>query len=226
MSKKYYILGVVAVPAVILCCVFFGGDMITSDELDREILNSPTQNETPEKPATEILMLVNATHKIPDDFTPTLTTEGVIYNVIMSDDVEEMRQAAMEEGIYLVFNDAYRNQEQQQWLYDTLGSRLAQKPGYSEHETGLAIDFSFNQLSSYDQTQMWNWLKNNSYKYGFILRYPAGKESITGIDYEAWHYRYVGKDAAKIIYENDWVLEEYLEKNQAAYAPDSFGSSG
>ena len=72
----------------------------------------------------------------------------------------------------------------------------AQLPGYSEHQTGLAIDFS-NEGHPDDNQKIWQWLKENSYKYGFILRYPNGKEDITKITYEPWHFRYVGKKAAK-----------------------------
>ena len=84
-----------------------------------------------------------------------------------------------------------------------------QVPGYSEHETGLAIDFS--NEGHYDENEkMWEWLKNNAYKYGFILRYPEDKYEITKIDYEPWHYRYVGKKSAKEISNKNLTLEEYL----------------
>ena len=83
-------------------------------------------------------------------------------------------------------------------------------PGYSEHETGLAIDFTTTGNDA-NKLLMWNWLSRNAYKYGFILRYPENKTNITGYMYEPWHYRYVGKDKAKIIFDNNLCLEEYLE---------------
>ena len=83
-------------------------------------------------------------------------------------------------------------------------------PGYSEHELGLAVDINADKERSYGE-EVYCWLAENAWRYGFILRYPQGKEEITGIDYEPWHYRYVGYEAAKTIYEEDITLEEYLE---------------
>jgi len=105
---------------------------------------------------------------------------------------------------------AYRTSAEQEQLFKELGPSVAAQPGYSEHQTGLAFDFSYSGLSDKETNRMWNWLADNAYKYGFILRYPKGKEDITGFAYEPWHYRYVGKQAAKAIYEKGLVLEEYL----------------
>ncbi|MDE7244184.1 MAG: M15 family metallopeptidase, partial [Oscillospiraceae bacterium] len=91
-------------------------------------------------------------------------------------------------------------------------------PGTSEHQLGLALDIVDvnHQLldSSQENTAVQKWLMDHSWEYGFILRYPSGKSDITGIIYEPWHYRYVGKDAAKEIYEQGICLEEYLENPQ------------
>ncbi len=88
-------------------------------------------------------------------------------------------------------------------------------PGTSEHQTGLALDIvsSSYQLLNKEQenTPEQKWLIENSYKYGFILRYPSDKTNITGIEYEPWHYRYVGKETAKEITERGICLEEYLK---------------
>jgi D-alanyl-D-alanine carboxypeptidase len=88
-------------------------------------------------------------------------------------------------------------------------------PGTSEHQTGLALDIvsSNNQTLEKEQedTPEQQWLINNSYKYGFILRYPSEKSNITGISYEPWHYRYVGRETAKIIHDSGICLEEYLD---------------
>ena len=87
------------------------------------------------------------------------------------------------------------------------------EPGFSEHETGLAADLTGEEQGTSDDFDDKNetivWLHKNCVKYGFILRYPKDKESITGINYEAWHFRYVGKDAAKFMTENDLTLEEF-----------------
>ena len=88
-------------------------------------------------------------------------------------------------------------------------------PGTSEHQLGLAVDLvdldNQNLNESQEETAVQKWLLGNSWKYGFILRYPNDKRGLTGIIYEPWHYRYVGKDAAREIYETGVCLEEYLE---------------
>ena len=86
-------------------------------------------------------------------------------------------------------------------------ARTAAKPGHSEHQLGLAVDI--NSHTSHEW-QLYAWLAEHAWQYGFILRYPQGAEEITGIDYEPWHYRYVGSDAARAIFESGITLEEYL----------------
>ncbi|WAA09875.1 M15 family metallopeptidase [Fervidibacillus albus] len=90
------------------------------------------------------------------------------------------------------------------------------QPGTSEHQTGLTMDitaYSVNQqlVESFGQTEEGKWLENNAHQYGYILRYPKGKETITGYKYEPWHFRYVGVEAATVIFENGWTLEEFFE---------------
>ena len=127
----------------------------------------------------------------------------------------------------------FRTWEKQQALFDNKIERLIYEdgvdpeiaeeeagkvvavPGTSEHQLGLAvdiIDYNYPYLTSeQENTPTQSWLMNNSWRYGFILRYPNGTSDITGIIYEPWHYRYVGRDCAKEIYELDITLEEYLE---------------
>ena len=94
--------------------------------------------------------------------------------------------------------------------------KTSAKPGESEHQTGLCVDLieygKINLDESFEETLAFEWLRENAFKYGFILRYPEGKESITGYDYEPWHYRFVGIDAATVIHEDNICLEEYLGK--------------
>ncbi|MFV0274693.1 MAG: M15 family metallopeptidase [Bacilli bacterium] len=87
-------------------------------------------------------------------------------------------------------------------------------PGHSEHQTGLAVDITFNDYkhTQIDTTSTYIWFKHNIHKYGFIIRYPEGKENITGYMYEPWHLRYVGINVATYIYENDITYDEYYEK--------------
>ena len=98
-------------------------------------------------------------------------------------------------------------------LYDTekadeLAREYVAEPGTSEHELGLAVDI--NAGGETDSWTLYDWLAEHAHEYGFILRYPEDKTLITGINYEPWHYRYVGKDAAEEIYERGITLEEYL----------------
>ena len=89
-------------------------------------------------------------------------------------------------------------------------------PGASEHQVGLAVDIISDKYSAlnegFGETDAGIWLKEHSADYGFILRYPKGKEEITGIQYEPWHFRYVGKDAALIIMQQDITLEEFIDR--------------
>ena len=94
-------------------------------------------------------------------------------------------------------------------------TRQVMPPGYSEHETGLALDIVAADYQLLDDaqenTEENRWLRENCWKYGFILRYPKDKEDITQIDYESWHFRYVGTEAAEYIMKNNITLEEYIE---------------
>jgi len=174
-------------------------------------LANPDDEITPLKDdSTDILMLVNNDNKLPDNYEPDLTTEGAPMAIVIFDSFREMRITAREENIFLMVASAYRNANEQERLFNELGSSIAARPGYSEHQTGLAIDFSYGGLTQEETNKMWDWLAKNAYKYGFILRYPDGREDITGFAYEPWHYRYVGKEHAKAIYEQGLVLEEYL----------------
>lgn len=133
----------------------------------------------------------------------------------------EMKQAAKTDGENFRITSAYRSYQTQNNLYNRYKSqhgfawaeKYSARPGYSEHQTGLALDIITNtsNLDTFEDTSAFQWLKKNSYLYGFILRYPENKEYITGYNYEPWHYRYVGKETAKKIYEENITYEEYYE---------------
>lgn len=110
--------------------------------------------------------------------------------------------------------DAYISEGYSKKEAKKLAEEYVATPGTSEHELGLAVDINADENSSSSDEDVYNFLAENSYKYGFILRYPPDKEDITGINYEPWHYRYVGKEAALIIFNEQITLEEYLEKYQ------------
>ena len=187
-------------------------------------------------PISEInpLILVNSENAFPDNVNLNLVSfngyqvADTIYN-----DLARMYNAALNDNITLKINNAYRSKDEQNQIFESKmhayenegytkekayeqTTLTVQVPGYSEHETGLAIDFS--NEGHYDENEkMWEWLKNNAYKYGFILRYPEDKYEITKINYEPWHYRYVGKKAAKDITNKNLTLEEYLGGNVWTY---------
>lgn len=135
---------------------------------------------------------------------------------ITQEDLALMFSDASKAGIELIISSAYRTNEDQELIYaQSNGNGLAAPPTYSEHQTGLAVDIttyssacqlSFDACAIDDQTI--DWLKNNSYKYGFILRYPEDKADKTGILYEPWHYRYVGRYLAKFLYSNGLTFDE------------------
>lgn len=135
------------------------------------------------------------------------------------DAFEEMSKAAKKEGLSIVAMSTYRDYNYQTTLYNNYAKQdgkekadtYSGRPGYSEHQTGLAVDV-YNMKESYtnfEKTKEFTWMEENAYKYGFILRYPQNKEKETGYEYESWHYRYVGKEIAEYIKNNNISYEEY-----------------
>ena len=180
------------------------------------------------------LVLVNPWNSVPEEYDITLTQlkDGHSVDERCYPDLQEMMDDCRNEGLSPLICSSYRKQETQESLYDNnVNSFLSQgyseadakieagkavaSPGTSEHQLGLAVDIVDTNNQNLDTTQektaVQQWLMQNSWKYGFILRYPSDKSQITGIIYEPWHYRYVGKENAEYIYENNICLEEYLE---------------
>ena len=159
------------------------------------------------------ILIVNKTYALPSDYDPGI--DPVAYAAL-----EEMFAGAYAEGITLWIASGYRSYATQDWLYNNYvamdGKEAADtysaRPGHSEHQTGLAFDLNY-VADFFATTPEGIWLANNSWKYGFIIRYQKNKEAVTGYKYEPWHVRYVGKDAAKAIYDSGLCLEEYLGVN-------------
>ena len=135
---------------------------------------------------------------------------------------EEMCEAALKDNIIIYSGSAYRSYNYQLNLYNryvsidgkTKAETYSARAGYSEHQTGLATDIMNKDLEYISANHKeYTWLINNSYKYGFHLRYPKGKENITGYMYEEWHFRYLGKEVATYLYENDLTYDEYVARN-------------
>ena len=182
------------------------------------------------------LVLVNDTVALPADFevAPTLYGSEQVNSKIYSA-LSDMLAAAAADGIQDIWvASAYRSVEDQESILESaIQNRMRdygmtreeaeqnalltiQEPGHSEHHTGLAVDFN-NVASDFEETDAYAWLMENAENYGFVKRYPADKEDITGIDYECWHFRYVGRDNAIAMNDLNMCLEEYVLylKNQA-----------
>ena len=181
------------------------------------------------------LVLINKQHPIPEGYSFTL---GTIRGNMKCDEriipeIMEMLQAAKKDGINLVICSPYRDLNRQEVLFNRkiqaymkkgmsymdayrVASQSVTVPGASEHQIGLALDIICDSYSSlnagFGGTEAGEWLAEHSCEYGFILRYPEGKEKITGIEYEPWHFRYVGKDAAMQITKEGITLEEFLDR--------------
>ena len=129
--------------------------------------------------------------------------------------VSGYRSAETQDYLYWRKVQQYRDAGYSEYDAQLTGGTVVKRPGYSEHNCGLAIDLggsgNFSLETNFEDTEAFAWLIENCADYGFILRFPDGKEDVTGVIYEPWHYRYVGTEAAKYIMENDLCLEEYLE---------------
>jgi len=157
------------------------------------------------------ILIANKTYSLPSTYNPGVDPDA---NAALS----EMISAAKAEGVNLYQISGFRSYSTQQTLYNNYvardgkaaADRYSARPGHSEHQTGLAFDL--NSLEqSFGETKEGKWLAANCWKYGFIIRYPYDKESVTGYMYEPWHVRYLGKETAKAVYESGLCLEEYLD---------------
>ncbi|MCH5267909.1 MAG: D-alanyl-D-alanine carboxypeptidase family protein [Lachnospiraceae bacterium] len=183
-----------------------------------------------------VTVLVNRDYLLPEDYIPPdLVVPKITFSFygtyeknymrkVAATALEKLFAAATEEGIRLRGVSAYRSYSRQKEIYNrnvsTKGEVNANKvsavPGSSEHQTGLTIDVSSPSVrcaleESFGNTTEGKWLAKNCYKYGFIIRYPKGKEDITGYSYEPWHLRYVGKNLAKRLHKKKMTMEEYYQ---------------
>ena len=182
------------------------------------------------------LLLVNPWNWVPENYEPELTylRNGQAVDSRCYPELQQMIDDCRAAGFDPLICASYRTMEKQEALFEDKEARLIREgcpeneveaeaakvvayPGTSEHQLGLALDIvdvSYQQLDTeQENTPVQQWLMKNSWKYGFVLRYPTDKSDITGIIYEPWHYRYVGKEAAAEMYENKLCLEEYLGIN-------------
>lgn len=178
------------------------------------------------------LILVNEKNYVPRDYEIELIrlSNGEQVDSRIYPDLQDMFDDARASGLQLFVREGYRSREEQADILDkkiesyllegyskTEAKEMALEwvalSGTSEHELGIAVDINADTTSSSSE-KVYLWLEKNSYKYGFIRRYPPNKTQITGVNHEPWHYRYVGKEAAKTINDNGWCLEEYIERTE------------
>lgn len=185
-----------------------------------------------------MLVLVNKNYALSEDYEPS---DLVLPNVLSTDynqnqniylrkeaaiHLEQLFYAAQNEaGLTLLARSGYRSYQTQISLYDRYVSQngtekadtFSARAGHSEHQTGLAMDVTADSVNrqlvtDFGLTPEGIWLKENAHRFGYIIRYLEGREDETGYQYEPWHIRYVGVEAATEIYENNWILEQYLNK--------------
>ncbi len=204
----------------LLIALFFTKDI---DFFGSKFYENVKEIENPE----DLTVLVNKNYKLMSNYIPPdlelisiqYATDDKYMRKEAKEAFERLSEDARQMGYQIIATSTYRSYEYQEKLYDyyvkTKGQEYADlcsaRPGHSEHQTGLSVDVmgSNQDYDLFVEAIEFDWMKKNAHKYGFILRYPEGKEKVTGFKYEPWHYRYVGKEVATIIYENNWTLEEY-----------------
>lgn len=172
----------------------------------------------PNKPTyVKGVLIANKKYPLPKDYAPGEDPEARAA-------FDKMAADAKKAGFNITAFSSYRSYDYQKQLYQNYvnregkdkADRYSARPGYSEHQTGLAFDVGEVERQDlwleeeFGETEAGKWLMKNAHKYGFILRYPKGKENITGYMYESWHYRYLGVDLATKVKESGLTLEEYL----------------
>lgn len=212
LKKSYYII------LGILVLMFF-----TSDDKDfykdiKMVTNTDSYS-----------VLVNKNNKLEKDYVPNdlemISIKYSNYSKYLRHDAKEAFEKLSHDASLLNYRiiavSAYRDYHYQEELFNyyvnekglEYALNCSAKSGHSEHQTGLAVDVEGSNFDydNFENSKEFNWMRKNAHKYGFILRYPKGKENITGFKYEPWHYRYVGS-IATYIYDNNLTLEEYLSK--------------
>lgn len=197
-------------------------------------ISNPEETVVVENP-TDTLVLVNKSHSLPEDYIPDdLIAPNVPFPFTQdvpkrymrkeaAHALEELFKASEKAGLDLFALSGYRSFDRQKQLFTAYAARdgeeaankYSARPGQSEHQTGLTMDVTSPAINltldtSFGDTEEGKWVKAHAHEYGFIIRYPKGKEAITKYQYEPWHLRYVGKAAAEVIHEKEMTLEEYL----------------
>ena len=210
-------------------------NVVSEEETEKASDNSEELEKLLNIKNNSLMMLVNRNNTLSSDYVPEELVLSEIDFVSYietrylakstAEAAKAMFEAAKEDGITLLGASLYWSYEVQESLYNSRvvnegqeeADRYTAKPGQSEHQTGLALDILSEDYQdmddNFDSTEAYAWLKENCYKYGFILRYQKGKEDITGYNYEPWHFRYIGDvDIAKDIMERGICFEEFIDE--------------
>lgn len=180
-------------------------------------------------------MIANKQHALPGDYVPAdlqvpdvrlrlgSGAEQMQFRGVAAGDLKKMFDAAAKDGITLVFGSGYRSYALQKQFYDSYvakdgqaaADRYSARPGTSEHQTGLAFDATTTAgtchlETCFEGTSEGKWLAGHAHQYGFTLRYKNGKESVTGYQYEPWHFRYVGRELATELQKSNQTMEEFF----------------
>lgn len=187
---------------------------------------------TPPRDDQGLLLWVNRERSLPPDYVPPdlvpitgvpVTVQGMLLRRVALGPLRELIEAAQAEGLEIVVSSAYRSYQTQVAVHNywvgVLGEgravRVSARPGHSEHQLGTAVDLTsprvnYQLTESFADTPEGRWLRANAHRFGFIMSYPAGKEDITGYDYEPWHFRFVGVELATQLNRAGISLEEYF----------------
>lgn len=230
---------IIALIAILLFAILGGGNKnpssVPSSSSSAPVAATPTPEPTPQLEAIPrdewYMRLVNRDNvmsKEEVDAVETTNVDGVPVDSRVADAFQQLLDAGDAAGVNLTLVAGYRSYDRQQASYDGGVSNAA--PGATEHNLGLSADIMSDSEQSYDTaafeaTPEYQWLQENAANYGFILRYPSGKESVTGFDYEPWHYRYVGVDQAQKIKASGLTLEEYLAQPNPTGIPGEAGTA-
>lgn len=231
MTRKFFLFLVIVVLSIVGFLYFWSNRLDNSTNTNNDGFDKSQYSLTD---PNSIWVIVNKKNAIPTNFIPKLVVPDVPLRLSQDNEqmhissqaksaAEELFKSAEKQGIQVVFGSGYRSAEKQKELYDlyveqdgrSKADKYSARPGHSEHQTGLAIDFISADQECYLEicwanTTEGKWVAKNAYKFGFILRYQKGKEKITGYEYEPWHFRFVGKDLAGQIHQTGQTLEEFF----------------
>lgn len=214
--KKFIKVVIIISSIILIFSTNFNGETLNNSNIIANLVVVNNYNKLDKNYVPKNLVKVN----IP--FIDSISEEEKQLEENVALQLEKLVKMANSEGINYLGTSGYRSYKSQKEIYynraKSQGLKKANeyvaKPGTSEHQTGLCIDLTNEDRWFVEVTKEAKWLKENAHKFGFILRYPKGKEDITGKKFEPWHIRYVGEDIAKYIYENNLTLEEYVDENK------------